>query len=35
MGCEIDLLVVGHAILRREEQDPALRVDYRDSVEPD
>jgi carbamoyltransferase len=35
MGCEIDLLVVGRAVLRKNEQDPALRVDYRGNVEPD
>jgi len=35
MGCEIDMLVVGNAVLRKSEQDPALRVDYRDSFEQD
>ncbi|MBR0714741.1 carbamoyltransferase [Bradyrhizobium liaoningense] len=35
MGCEIDMLVVGNAVLRKQDQDPALRVDYRDSFEQD
>lgn len=35
MGTEIDMLVAGNAVLRREEQDPALRVDYRDQFEID
>jgi carbamoyltransferase len=35
MGCEIDLLVIGNSILRKEEQDPALRFDYKDMFEPD
>ena len=35
MGCEIDMLVVGNAVLRKAEQDLALRVDYRDSFEQD
>lgn len=35
MGCEIDMLVVGNAVLRKEDQDPALRVDYRDSFDQD
>jgi len=35
MGCEIDMLVVGNAVLRKAEQDQALRIDYRDSFEQD
>lgn len=35
MGCDIELLVVGNAILRKEDQDPALKVDYKDDFEPD
>jgi len=35
MGCDIDLLVVGRSVLRREDQDPALRADYRDRFDPD
>ena len=35
MGTEIDLLVCGNAILRKDEQDPALRRDYSDQFELD
>ena len=35
MGSEIDLLVVGNFFLRKENQDPALRLDYRDRFDPD
>jgi carbamoyltransferase len=35
MGTEIDMLVVGNAVLRKEEQKPALRVDYKDQFEID
>ena len=35
MGTDIDLLVAGNCIARKEEQDPALRVDYKDAFEPD
>jgi carbamoyltransferase len=35
MGTEIDLLAVGNCLLRKEEQDPALKRDYRDEFEPD
>jgi carbamoyltransferase len=35
MGSEIDLLVAGNCVLRKEAQDPALRIDYRDAFEPD
>jgi predicted NodU family carbamoyl transferase len=35
MGCDIDLLVIGNSILRKEEQDPALRLDYKDMFEAD
>ena len=35
MGCDIDLLVIGNSILRKAEQDPALRFDYKDMFEPD
>lgn len=31
MGTEIDMLVVGNALLRKDEQDPALKIDYKDS----
>ena len=35
MGTDIDLLVIGNCIARKENQDPALRVDYKDTFEPD
>ncbi len=35
MGSEIDLLVVGNSVLRKEEQDPALKHDYKDDFELD
>ena len=35
MGTEIDVLVVGNFFLRKEDQDPALRLDYRDRFDPD
>jgi carbamoyltransferase len=35
MGTDIDMLVVGNSILRKEEQDPALRVNYKDQFELD
>jgi len=35
MGSEIDVLVVGNCFLRKEDQDPALRLDYRDRFDPD
>ena len=35
MGCEIDLLVAGNSLLWKSDQDPALKVDYRDEFEPD
>jgi carbamoyltransferase len=35
MGSEIDTLVVGNCFLRKEDQDPALRLDYRDRFDPD
>ena len=35
MGTDIDLLVAGNCIARKEDQDPALRVDYKDDFEPD
>jgi len=35
MGTDIDLLVAGNCIARKENQDPALRVDYKDDFEPD
>jgi carbamoyltransferase len=35
MGSEIDVLVVGNCFLRKEDQDPALRLDYRNRFDPD
>jgi len=35
MGSDIDLLVCGNAVLKKEAQDPSLRIDYKDSFELD
>jgi carbamoyltransferase len=35
MGTEIDMLVVGDCVMRKEDQDPALRRDYKDAFELD
>ncbi|MEQ8195264.1 MAG: carbamoyltransferase [Rhodospirillales bacterium] len=35
MGSEIDLLVVGNCLLRKEDQDPALKLDYKNAFELD
>jgi carbamoyltransferase len=35
MGTDIELLVAGNCIARKEDQDPALRVDYKGIFEPD
>ena len=35
MGTEIEMLVVGNAVLRKSEQDPALKVNYKDRFELD
>jgi carbamoyltransferase len=35
MGSEIDLLVAGNCILRKQDQDPALKLDYAGAFEPD
>ncbi len=35
MGSEIELLVVGNCILRKEAQDPALKLDYKEAFELD
>jgi carbamoyltransferase len=35
MGNDIELLVVGNCMLRKEAQNPALRIDYKDDFEPD
>ncbi len=35
MGTDIEMLVCGNAILRKEDQDPALRLDYKNAFELD
>ncbi len=35
MGTGIDVLAIGDCLLRKEAQDPDLRRDYKDQVEPD
>jgi carbamoyltransferase len=35
MGCEIEVLVVGNCLLRKEDQDPALKLDYKNAFELD
>jgi carbamoyltransferase len=35
MGSEIELLVAGNCILRKEKQDPSLKLDYKDAFELD
>jgi carbamoyltransferase len=35
MGSEIDVLVIGNCFLRKEDQNAALRLDYRDRFDPD
>lgn len=35
MGTEIELLVVGNSIMRKEDQDPALKLDYKNAYELD
>jgi carbamoyltransferase len=35
MGSEIDMLVVGNCILRKEAQNPALKLDYKNAFELD
>ena len=35
MGTEIEFLAVGNCILRKEEQNPALKRDYKDAFELD
>jgi carbamoyltransferase len=35
MGSEIELLAVGNCLLRKEEQDPALKLNYKDAFELD
>lgn len=35
MACEIDILVVGTAVLHKSDQNEALKIDYRQDFEPD
>jgi carbamoyltransferase len=35
MGTEIEVLAVGDCLLRKEDQDPTLKIDYEDAFEPD
>src|SRR5476649_2131051 len=35
MGSEIDVLVVGNCFLKKEDQDPALKLDYKNAFELD
>ena len=35
MGNEIELLVIGNCMLRKDRQNPALKLDYKDEFEPD
>jgi carbamoyltransferase len=35
MGTEIDMLVASNCILRKEDQDPSLKLDYKDQFELD
>ena len=35
MGTEIDVLVVGNCVLHKEDQDPALKLNYKDPFELD
>ncbi len=35
MGSEIEVLVAGDCFLKKEAQDPALKLDYRDRFDPD
>lgn len=35
MGSDIDVLVVGNCVMRKGDQDPALRIDYKDTFDLD
>ena len=35
MGTEIEALAIGDCFLRKERQNPALKLDYRDVFDPD
>ena len=35
MGTDMEVLVIGNCFLRKEDQDPSLRLDYKDAFELD
>jgi carbamoyltransferase len=35
MGTEIDMLVIGNCVLHKEQQNPNLKLDYRNAFDPD
>ena len=35
MGTEIEILVCGNCVMRKEDQSPALRLDYKNAFEND
>jgi len=35
MGSDIEVLVIGNCFLKKEEQDPALKLDYKNKFELD
>jgi carbamoyltransferase len=35
MGCDIDVLAIGNCLLQKQDQDPSLRVDYKNAFELD
>jgi carbamoyltransferase len=35
MGTDIERLVIGNAMLKKEKQDPRLKLDYKDDFELD
>jgi len=35
MGTEAEMLVIGNAVLRKEDQNPALKLDYKEAFDLD
>jgi carbamoyltransferase len=35
MGTDIEMLAIGNCLLRKQDQDPALKLSYQDGVEHD
>jgi carbamoyltransferase len=35
MGCEMETLVIGNCVLHKRDQDPALKLDYKDRFDLD